>query len=60
MAMALAVTVAVGLLGSALTWLWFRVSNARHIDPDFASLLQQRRSNFEENVQSADKLIRKG
>lgn len=60
MGMALAVTVAVGLLGSSLTWLWFRISNERHVDPDIAMLLKQRRSNFEENVHTAEKLIRKG
>jgi hypothetical protein len=60
MGMALAVTVAVGLLGSSLTWLWFRMSQERHGDPDIAHLVKQRRSNFEENVQSAEKLIRKG
>ncbi|MDQ3230191.1 MAG: hypothetical protein M3Q07_00075 [Pseudobdellovibrionaceae bacterium] len=60
MGMALAVTVAVGLLGSSLTWLWFRIANERHAEPDIASLMKQRRSTFEENVQSAEKLIRKG
>lgn len=60
MGMALAVTVAVGLLGSSLTWLWFRMSHERHGDPDIASLVKQRRSTFEENVQSSEKLIRKG
>lgn len=80
MGMALAVTVAVGLLGSSLTWLWFRMSHERHGDPglrlgdpglrrgdpdfagdrDIARLVKQRRSNFEENVQTAEKLIRKG
>lgn len=60
MAMALAVTVVIGLLGSGLIWLWFRLSNARHVDPDFASLVKQRRSTFEESVHSAEKqLIRK-
>lgn len=60
MGMALAVTVAVGLLGSSLTWLWFRIANERYAEPDIASLMKQRRSTFEENVQSAEKLIRKG
>jgi hypothetical protein len=62
MGMALAVTVAVGLLGSSLTWLWFRMSHDRHGDTeaDIASLVKQRRASFEENVQSAEKLIRKG
>ncbi|WP_141733874.1 hypothetical protein [Oligoflexus tunisiensis] len=60
MGMALAVTVAVGLVGSSLTWLWFRMSNDRPADPDIESLVKQRRATFEENVQSAEKLIRKG
>lgn len=60
MGMALAVTVAVGLLGSSLTWLWFRMSQESHGDQDIADLVKQRRSNFEESVQSAEKLIRKG
>lgn len=60
MGMALAVTVAVGLIGSSLTWLWFRMSHERHGDPEFVDLVKQRRSTFEENVQSAEKLIRKG
>jgi hypothetical protein len=60
MGMALAVTVAVGLVGSSLTWLWFRMSNDRHAEPDIESLVKQRRASFEENVQSAEKLIRKG
>ena len=60
MGMALAVTVAVGLLGSSLTWLWFRMSQERHGDPHIAELVKQRRSNFEESVQTAEKLIRKG
>lgn len=60
MGMALAVAVALGLLASSLTWLWFRLARERHADPDIAILLKQRRSNFEENVQTAEKLIRKG
>jgi hypothetical protein len=60
MGMALAVTVAVGLLGSSLTWLWFRMSQESHSDPDLVDLVKQRRSNFEESVQTAEKLIRKG
>jgi hypothetical protein len=60
MGMALAVTVAVGLLGSSLTWLWFRMSNDSQADHDFQNLVKQRRSTFEENVQSSEKLIRKG
>jgi hypothetical protein len=60
MGMALAVAVALGLLASSLAWLWFRLARERHVDPDITILLKRRRSNFEENVQTAEKLIRKG
>lgn len=60
MGMALAVTVLVGLLGSSLTYVWFRMSNERHQDPDFAELLKQRRATFEETIQTSEQpLMRK-
>ncbi len=60
MGMALAVTVLVGLVGSSLTYVWFRMSNERHADPDIAELLKQRRASFEESLQAPEQpLLRK-
>lgn len=60
MGMALAVAVAVGLLAGSLAWLWFRLGRERQVEPDIVIILKQRRANFEENIQTAEKLIRKG
>ncbi len=60
MGIALAVTVLVGLMGSSLTWLWFRMSNEKHAESEFASQLKKRRATFEESVHTAEQqMIRK-
>lgn len=54
MAITLCIAIAVGLVGSTLTYLWFRISGEKHQDTDLSELLRQRRSAMEHAVQGSE------